>query len=125
SNNNRCPRIATELGIADYIEGFFTPRMDPAYRPKPDRSLFDAVRDAVAGIGPDNAVMVGDDPWSDGAFAAAVGLPCWLVDRRGQFGSLALAPHIVRVPSLAHVLAGHGRTTPDPVGGVDPQGSRR
>jgi FMN phosphatase YigB (HAD superfamily) len=104
SNNNRCPRIAGELGIADYIEAFFTPRMDPAYRPKPDRSLFDAVRAAVTDLGPENTVMVGDDPWSDGAFAAAVGLPCWIVDRRDRYGSLALAPHIVRVASLAQVL---------------------
>jgi FMN phosphatase YigB (HAD superfamily) len=104
SNNNRCPRIAAELGIADYIEAFFTPRMDPAYRPKPDRSLFDAARIAVAEIGPETAVMVGDDPWSDGAFAAAVGLPCWIVDRRRRFDTLALPFHVVRVPSLAHVL---------------------
>ncbi len=105
SNNNRCPRIAAELGIADYIDAFFTPRMDPAYRPKPDRSLFDAARVAVADLGPDTAVMVGDDPWSDGAFAAAVGLPCWIVDRRRRYDTLALPSHVVRVPSLEHVLA--------------------
>lgn len=111
SNNNRSPRIATELGIADYIEAFFTPRMDPTWRPKPDRSLYDAVRARVPEIGPENTVMVGDDPWSDGAFAAAADLSCWIVDRRGRYGSLALAPHIVRVPSLAQVLA-----APSPAG---------
>lgn len=104
SNNNRCPRIAADLGIADYVEAFFTPRMDPKYRPKPDRSLFDAARVAVAEMGPDTAVMVGDDPWSDGAFATVVGLPCWIVDRRRRFDRLALPFPVVRVPSLAHVL---------------------
>lgn len=130
SNNNRSPRIAAELGIAQHIEAFFTPRMDPTWRPKPDRSLFDAVRAQVAEIGPDNAVMVGDDPWSDGAFAAAVGLPCWIVDRRDRYGSLDLAPHIVRVPSLAQVLvpvgeSGRGPTPLGAVEGVDNHGSRR
>jgi FMN phosphatase YigB (HAD superfamily) len=124
SNNNRSPRIAAELGIADYIAAFFTPRMDPTYRPKPDRSLFDAVRAAVAEIGPENTVMVGDDPWSDGAFAAAVGLPCWLVDRRDRFASLALAPHIVRVTSLDQVLATQPRPALDAVGEAEYHGSR-
>jgi FMN phosphatase YigB (HAD superfamily) len=105
SNNNRCPRIAAELGIAEYIEAFFTPRMHPGYRPKPDRSLFDAARLSATDIGPATAVMVGDDPWSDGALAGLVGLQCWLVDRRSRYDALALPSHVIRVPSLQHVLA--------------------
>lgn len=104
SNNNRCPRIAAELGIGEYIEGFFTPRMDPAYRPKPHRSMFDAVRAVVAEIGPKTAAMVGDDPWSDGAFAGQVGLRCWIVDRPRRYDSLVLPAHVVRVPGLEQVL---------------------
>jgi FMN phosphatase YigB (HAD superfamily) len=110
SNNNRCARIAGELGIARYIEAYFTPRMAPGYRPKPDRSLFDAARRAVAQIGPGTAVMVGDDPWSDAAFAEMVGLRCWIVDRRRRYGSLALPSHVTRVSSLANVLARPGST---------------
>jgi FMN phosphatase YigB (HAD superfamily) len=104
SNNNRSPRIATELGIAGYIEGFFIPAMNPAYQPKPHRSMFDAARSVVVELGPTTTVMVGDDPWSDGAFAAAAGLPCWIVDRSRRYDRVAMPSHVARVQTLTQTL---------------------
>jgi len=48
-------------------------------------------------------VVVGDDPWSDLAFARASGLPAWLLDRDDRFGGLDLGPDARRVRSLADI----------------------
>jgi FMN phosphatase YigB (HAD superfamily) len=88
SNNNRSPRLAEELGIADHLAGFITPSMDESLRPKPDPSMFNAVLAQLPDLDPETTVMIGDDPWSDAGFAAACGLPCLLVDRTRRYRGL-------------------------------------
>jgi len=61
--------------------------MCPGSQPKPHRSLWDYVtarQPIPRGYTP---VIVGDDPWSDGAFAVNCGVACWLVDRRNRFAA--------------------------------------
>jgi len=111
SNNDRSPELAAQLGIAEYVAGFVTPSMQEALRPKPDPSMFDAVRTHLPDVSPANTVLIGDDPWSDAAFAAACGLPCLLVDRARRYRTLTLAGHVTFVDSLAAVLPFFGDVT--------------
>ncbi len=94
SNNNYAPEIAAQLGITLYVSAFFTPKRSGVSRGKPHRDLWDFV---VKSCATEGAVLVGDDPWSDGAFATACGIDCYLVDRLDRFA--ALTPHR-RVRSL-------------------------
>jgi HAD superfamily hydrolase (TIGR01549 family) len=82
SNNNHAPQIAEALGIAVYVNNIFTPDSCGIKRGKPHRDVWDYICDKHE---IQNAVMVGDDPWSDGAFADACGIPCVLVDRLDRF----------------------------------------
>jgi FMN phosphatase YigB (HAD superfamily) len=85
SNNDGAQKIAGMLGIAPYIEGYFTPGLCGVRQGKPHRALWDYV---VSRHNIGSAVMVGDDPWSDGAFADVCGVPCFIVDRLDRFGDL-------------------------------------
>jgi FMN phosphatase YigB (HAD superfamily) len=104
SNNDRSPQLAAELGIADHLAGFITPTMQESLRPKPDPSMFDAIRAQLPDLDPANTVLIGDDPWSDAAFAAACGLPCLLVDRARRYRKLTLPGRITFVDSLAALM---------------------
>lgn len=85
SNNRRSRQLARLLQIEHYIDGIYTPHHYPDAQRKPHRSLWDIVCAAVPEVDVANSVHVGDDPWSDGRFAANCGIPCWLVDRKARF----------------------------------------
>ena len=97
SNNNHSPEIAAQLGIEPYVSAFFTPKRLGVKRGKPHRDLWDAV---LRRYPVENAVLVGDDPWSDGAFATACEIDCCIVDRLDRFATLT--PHR-RVRSLLEI----------------------
>jgi len=97
SNNNHAPDIAAHLGMTPYIKGFFTPKLCGVMVGKPDRALWDFVSDAYDVEG---AILVGDDPWSDGTFADECGIDCILVDRLNRFAGMA---QYRRVLSLAAI----------------------
>lgn len=100
SNNNRSPGLAAQLGITEHVAGILTPAMRETLRPKPDPSMFDAVRESLPDLDPATTVMIGDDPWSDAAFAAACGLRCLLVDRARRYRQLSLPGQVTVVDSL-------------------------
>ena len=85
SNNRLSLKFVKLLEIEEHITGIYTPEKYPGVQPKPHRSLWDCVLAADAEVNEGNSVVVGDDPWSDGAFADTCGLPCWIVDRNGRF----------------------------------------
>ncbi len=92
SNNNRAPAIAESLGIAPLLPVIITPKRAPGTLPKPDASLWHFARGQFPDITTENTVFIGDDPWSDGAFAVACGLRFYLVDRKRRYRHL---PHDV------------------------------
>jgi FMN phosphatase YigB (HAD superfamily) len=104
SNNDRSPQLAAELGIAEHLAGFVTPTMHESLRPKPDPSMFDAVRAWLPDVDPATTVLIGDDPWSDGPFAAACGLPFLLLDRARRYRGLTLPGRVTFVDSLAALM---------------------
>jgi FMN phosphatase YigB (HAD superfamily) len=83
SNNNHAPEIAAQLGISHHFKAIFTPRICGDAAKKPQRAMWDYV--IAQGIVVDDAVMVGDDPWSEGAFAERCGIRCCIVDRMKRF----------------------------------------
>ncbi|HVU14615.1 MAG TPA: HAD family hydrolase [Phototrophicaceae bacterium] len=103
SNNNRAPQFAELLGIMPYIKDIFTPIGSGVERGKPARDLWDVV---CASCDIENAVMVGDDPWSDGAFATICGIEYYMVDRANRFASQT---QFRRVRSLLDILDSHAR----------------
>jgi FMN phosphatase YigB (HAD superfamily) len=104
SNNPRTPGAVEQLGLTGLVNQVFTPKRCPGTSPKPHCSLFDY----IAGINPavtrTNAVVVGDDPWSDGAFAKNCGLAGWLVDRHNRFETLTPLHDVKRVQSLLDIV---------------------
>jgi FMN phosphatase YigB (HAD superfamily) len=99
SNNNYAPDIAQRLDIAPHITEFFTPKLCHVPRGKPHRDLWDSI---CADYPVKGAILVGDDPWSDGAFAEACGLLCYIVDRMDRFGTIPMVH--ARVGTLDEVL---------------------
>ncbi len=87
SNNPRSPDLVTKLGIGEYIHRVLTPERCPGTQGKPHPGLWEYIVSHDADIARRKSVIVGDDPWSDGAFAGQCGLPCWLVDRLNRFGA--------------------------------------
>jgi FMN phosphatase YigB (HAD superfamily) len=114
SNNNRSPELAAQLGIADHVAGFITPSMRESLRPKPHPSMFDAVRALLPGLDPASTVLIGDDPWSDAAFAAACGLPCLLVDRHKRYRRLSLPGQVTFADSLKALTSTFTYSTDQP-----------
>jgi FMN phosphatase YigB (HAD superfamily) len=106
SNNNYAPEIAQQLGISPYIKRYFTPKLCSVKRGKPQIDLWSAVSAAVDTT---DAVLVGDDPWSDGAFSDACGIDCLLVDRLDRFGWLKYR----RVRSLLAIPDASGNAVPE------------
>ncbi|MBX3061559.1 MAG: HAD hydrolase-like protein [Anaerolineae bacterium] len=88
SNNNRAPKLAKMLNIEQQVVGIYTPKMFSDCQPKPQRGLWDAVIIKHQDIADVGAVMIGDDPWSDGEFADNCGLECWIVDRLNRYQTL-------------------------------------
>jgi FMN phosphatase YigB (HAD superfamily) len=107
SNNNHAPQIAQHLGMTPYIKGFFTPKLCGVTAGKPQRDLWDFVS---ASYDVESAILVGDDPWSDGAFADACGIDCILVDRLDRFGHLA---RYKRVASLDAIPIANANAAPE------------
>ena len=103
SNNPRTPAHAAQLGLTGQVAAVITPHMLPGAGPKPERGLWDALMRRFPEAANGSAVLVGDDPWSDLAFAQACGLRAWLVDRDDRFGGLDLGPDARRVRSLADI----------------------
>jgi FMN phosphatase YigB (HAD superfamily) len=104
SNNNRSPQLAAELGIAEHLAGFVTPSMHESLRPKPHPSMFGAVRAMWPDLDLTTTVLIGDDPWSDAAFAAACRLPCLLIDRGRRYRALTLPGRATFVDSLSALM---------------------
>ncbi len=88
SNNRRSPQYVPLLGLEEYILQIVTPHTCPGTQPKPHQSLWRYIADQDTAIDPQQTFVVGNDPWSDGAFAEACGLPCWIVDRMNQFSDM-------------------------------------
>jgi FMN phosphatase YigB (HAD superfamily) len=88
SNNKRTPDHVRLLGIEVYIDGVFTPHSCPDTQPKPHNSLWNYITAQNTEIDIATTSVIGDDPWSDGAFAEACGLPCWIVDRMSRFSHM-------------------------------------
>ena len=103
SNNPRTPAHAAQLGLSEQVAAVITPHMLPGAGPKPERSLWDGLARRFPQVADEGAVVVGDDPWSDVAFAQACALPVWLVDRDDRFGGLDLGAEARRVRSLADI----------------------
>jgi FMN phosphatase YigB (HAD superfamily) len=103
SNNALSPQLVSSMGLQDYVSAVFTPKSCPGTSPKPDVSLWTHIRSAAPEVNAHNTVVVGDDPWSDGAFAAACSLPCWIVDRHDRFASIGAANAYGRVRSLSDI----------------------
>ena len=103
SNNPRTPDQVELLGLSPLVDGVFTPKQAADARPKPHRSLWDYLLTQHVDLTPEAVAVVGDDPWSDGAFADACGLPCWLVDRGSRFIALRDQTPYTWVQSLADI----------------------
>ncbi len=88
SNNRHTPKHIQLFGIDKYIRGVFTPHNSPDTQPKPHSSLWNYITAHHTDINPATTVVIGDDPWSDGAFAQACSLPCWIVDRTQRFSDM-------------------------------------
>ena len=77
--------------------------MLPGAQPKPSRALWDQLVQRIPEALQRGAIVVGDDPWSDLAFAQTCGLQSWLVDRHDRFADLTLAQDATRVRSLLDI----------------------
>lgn len=88
SNNDYAPQLVQQLGIADYCNGIFTPKSCDNARAKPQRDMWEYI--VGQSLAPKNAsaIVIGDDPWSEGAFADACGFECWILDRLGRYTNL-------------------------------------
>jgi FMN phosphatase YigB (HAD superfamily) len=104
SNNPRTPQHISLLQIEPYIQQIVTPHTCPDTLPKPHRSLWEYIVAHETDIDPETTFVVGDDPWSDGAFAEDCGLECWLVDRLGRFSELYAQKPYRWVRSLSEIL---------------------
>src|SRR5258708_1407848 len=97
SNNDRAVKIAGMLVIAPYIQEYFTTALCAVPKGKPDRALWDYV---MSNFTIASAVLVVDDPWSDGAFADVCNIPCYIVDRLNRFRDMV---HYRCVTSLSDI----------------------
>lgn len=91
SNNNQAAEILDALGLRHYFEAVFTPAHCQVKTGKPSGEMWQVVTSALSPLDLSNACFVGDDPFSDGAFADVCGIPCYIIDRTGLYS--ALHPH--------------------------------
>lgn len=89
SNNPAAQDLAKTLGIDVGFVRFFTPRLCPGSLPKPHTSMWNAVLESGLDVRADESVVVGDDPWSEAAFAEACGVDYWIVDRMQRYREVA------------------------------------
>jgi FMN phosphatase YigB (HAD superfamily) len=85
SNNPQSVAAVDALGIRPFVTDVLTPKSAPDLAPKPDLSLWRLLTARHPEVTPENTAIVGDDPWSEGEFAAGCGARCWIVDRKGRF----------------------------------------
>ena len=88
SNNKHTPLNMQMLQLDEYVTGVFTPKTSPGTQPKPHASLWEFITTQNVDIDPHTTGVIGDDPWTDGAFAENCGLPCWIVDRTKRLSEL-------------------------------------
>jgi FMN phosphatase YigB (HAD superfamily) len=104
SNNRLTHRSVEVLGIQPYLSAVYTPALFPGVPLKPHPDFWAHIQAADPSIQPDNTVMVGDDPWSDGMFAQNCGLRCWIVDRYNRLATAPLGMSHIRVRSLLDIV---------------------
>lgn len=88
SNNNKAAEYIEKLGIATYFTAILTPLNCGDVPGKPNRAMWDYLLTHYPDIKGQDAYFVGDDPWSDGLFAEACELSCWIVDRMQRYHTL-------------------------------------
>ena len=103
SNTNDAPQLLENFGIDHYLQQIITPERCGGVAGKPGTALWDCLIEKEGGAILDTAVVVGDDPWSDGAFAEACGFKCWIVDRGQRFTSLHATLPFEWVKSLLEI----------------------
>lgn len=103
SNNRSTPENIKITGLETYVEGVFTPFNTPNTQPKPNPSLWEHILNHAPDIEPENVAVVGDDPWSDGAFADTCKLRCWIVDRMNRFSEMRSKTPYFWVTSLLDI----------------------
>jgi FMN phosphatase YigB (HAD superfamily) len=103
SNNVNAPTIARQLGITAYVRDVFTPQRFSDALPKPHVSFWERILEQYPVLGTTTPILVGDDPWTDGAFADACKMKCWLVDRAGRLASMYVASPYSWVRSLRDI----------------------
>ncbi len=103
SNNPTSVASVRLLAIEPYITQVFTPKQLGCAERKPHRGLWDAICALDRGISSDNTVLVGDDPWADGAFADNCQIPCWIVDRGNRFSQMRTGTAYHWVQSLLDI----------------------
>ncbi len=85
SNNPHSVAAVETLGLRPLVADVLTPKSAPNLAPKPDLSLWRLLTARYPEITAETTTIVGDDPWSEGEFAAGCGARCWIVDRKGRF----------------------------------------
>jgi FMN phosphatase YigB (HAD superfamily) len=88
SNNPLSTERVKQFGLLSYVEAVLTPDKLPGAPRKPDIAVWDALKTLYSDLSEKSTVVVGDDPWSEGTFADACGLPCWIVDRNRRYRQL-------------------------------------
>ena len=88
SNNPQSEETARALGIDHYFVAMLTPHHFDGHPRKPQQALWQAIQTAYPQMNARETAIIGDDPWSEGLFADACGLQCWIVDRRGSYADL-------------------------------------
>jgi FMN phosphatase YigB (HAD superfamily) len=87
SNNNHAPDMLHYLGIAEFFDSVYTPKLCADARAKPNRDMWDYILGQKA-LNGDGVALVGDDPWADGAFADDCRIQCWILDRMGRYAAI-------------------------------------
>lgn len=95
SNNPHAAHDAPGLGLTAVVQAVITPDKEGVILPKPSTTIWTHLQNQFEDIDVGQSFVVGDDPWTDGAFATAIDLPCFLVDREQRFRSLyETSPHV-------------------------------
>lgn len=103
SNNPDSTKRADNLGVLPYIEAVLTPDTLPGSPRKPDAKVWDALVAIYPHLNKENVTIVGDDPWSEGIFADACDITCWIVDRYERYHTLRDAKSYRWVHSLSDI----------------------
>jgi HAD superfamily hydrolase (TIGR01549 family) len=96
------PRILEATGLRPYADFLVVSAIEGVAKPRP--AFFQRALDR-AGVLPDQALMVGDNPYADIQGAAGVGIAGVLIDRKGRNHTAGI-PSIHRLDELAPYLDG-------------------